>query len=257
MGGKFRNVEHWYINNKQADPQTFDYIKDKTELRKKLKKEDAKNKDLDDLWELPRDCFPSLPFRADEQDHESLLKVYLCANTASLVLDYLLQPQDIEARVCAQKGDGLLILFEGQSDHAWGARTSDLAGQSLEVDVDSTITRKRTTCASWLPHGASYNFPRDGQCTLVVHHVSPEVKTIVVQEIESYRGRGGYWGEGDVLMQPNVQITVTQIDVVNGFESYDTSCSAVVTRRGPVRVVHTLVSLPLVSLPLVSEICDS
>jgi len=77
-----------------------------------------------------------------------------------------------------------------------------------------------------------------------VHHVSPEVKTVVVQEIETSRDCGGYWGEGDVLMQPGVAIQVTRIDEIKRFSSFHTDRSAVVTRQGPVRVVHTLVTLP-------------
>jgi hypothetical protein len=106
------------------------------------------------------------------------------------------------------------------------------------------ITRVRPTCASWLPHGASYDlpYPGDAESTIVVHHVHPGIKTIVVQEIEDSRGHGGYWCEGDVLIQPGVRIEIKSIDRMKDFESFNTSMSNHCRRLGPVRIVHTQVT---------------
>lgn len=270
-GGKFSEVEKWYQHGKQTHWPDFDYLdQNKPDDVKYVERYHVKNQIFDGLWTEPAHKFPTLALTliSDLLDQE-LIKVLwwdLPKELLDTVADFIpltdslevakarkYRPADPEANLyrlllSAVLGDGLLILMEGQHEgdsHSskCGMTPFDLVDARLEVG--SVITRVRPTCTSWLPHGASYNLPRDKktECTIVIHHVQPEVKTVVVQEIEKSRGHGGYWGEGDILMQPGVRLQVTKIDNIKTFESFHTDRSSVCTRRGPVRIVHTLVSL--------------
>jgi hypothetical protein len=131
-----------------------------------------------------------------------------------------------------------LILFEGQG----------VLGDLNEAKVGDVVERSSLTCAAWNIQGATLSMDRGcilrnlTGSVLVVHELDESVKTIVLQEIESFRGYGSYWNDSDVLIQPRVKITIKKRTHPVQMKSYSTLCSDEVDSSGLVVIVFTRVT---------------